>query len=180
MLHDCLQNLIGLSPAVTTSESDLYVVTLPGISLFNITKIADKTEQINGSNEPDPVVVYQECEQRAILTFRNAFIGAMSDCWHLNDLDVAECLICEYKRRLATALWWFIGHEIMVERVSSDRLNRFTTIDRKKAAEIRDEMFERAEYELKNLVRGIDPNNSDCADEPVQTSNIISKVLPVI
>ena len=92
---DCLKGLIGLSREVATSETGLYIVTLPGISLFNITKIADKTEQINTQNEPDPAVVFDECEERAILTFRNAFIGAMSDCWHLNDLDAAECLICE-------------------------------------------------------------------------------------
>ena len=180
MLLNCLQGLIGLSRDVATSDSNLYVVTLPGISLFNLTKIADKREQINAENEPDPVVVFQECEQRAVLTFRNAFIGAMSDCWHLNDLDVAECLICEHKFRLATALWWFIGHELMVERVSSDRLNRFTTIDRKKAGEIRDEMFKRAEFELQNLVKGLDPNKSGCSKQPVECANIITKVLPII
>jgi len=180
MTLDCLKGLIGLSKAVATSESDLYVVTLPGISLFNITKIADKTEQVNTSNEPDPIVVFNECEQRAILTFRNAFIGAMSECWHLNDLDVAECLICENKKRLATALWWFVGHELMVERVSSDRLNRFTTIDRKKAGELRDDMFQRAELELNNLIKGLDPNKSDCAEKPVQCADIMFKVLPII
>ena len=180
MMLDCLKGLIGLSREVATSESGLYVVTLPGISLFNITKIADKTEQINTANEPDPIVVFDECEDRAIGTFRNAFISAMSDCWHLADIDVAECLICENKKRLATALWWFVGHELMVERVSSDRLNRFTTIDRKKAAELRDDMFKRAEFELTNVTKGIDPNKSECSEEPIRCSNIITKVLPII
>ena len=180
MILDCLKNYVGLSREVAISESDLYVVTLPGISLHNITKIADRTEQTDFDKKPDPTVVFSECEDRAIGTFRNAFIGAMSDCWHLADLDVAECLICEHKRRLATALQWFIGHELMVERASSDRLNRFTTIDRKKAEELRGEMFQRAEYELKNVAKGIDPNKSDCAEEPVPCANIITKVLPII
>ena len=180
MLLDCLQNLIGLSPEVTTVESDLYVVHLPGISLCNITKIADKTEQINALNEPDPVVVFQECERRAILSFRNSFIAAMSECWNMSDLYVSECLICENKMRLATALWYFVGHELMVERYFSDRLNRFTTIDRKKADELRKELFNRAILELQNTIKGIDPNKSDCAKKPVECSNIIVKVLPIL
>ena len=180
MLLSCLQNLIGLSSEVATSDSGLYVVELPGISLKNITKIADKHEHVDALNEPDPIAVFKDCEKRAIGRFRNAFIAAMSDCWHLNDLDVAECLICEHKFRLATSLWWYIGHELMVERVSSDRLNRFTTIDFEKAEELREEMFKTAEYELVNLVKGIDPNKSTCAKKLVRPANIITKVLPVI
>ena len=177
---DCLIGLIGLSPAVETCESNLYVVNLPGISLHNLTKIADKTEQVNTSNEPGAAAVFAECEQRAVLTFRNAFIGAMSECWQLADIDLAECIICENKNRLATALWWYIGHELMTERVFSDRLNRFTTIDRKKAGELRDEMFKRAEYELRNVVKGLDPNKSGCSEKPIQCRNIVTKVLPII
>jgi hypothetical protein len=178
MTLDCLKGMIGLSAQVATVPSGLYVVTLPGISLFNITKIADRTEQINAQNNPDPQVVFDECEQRAILSFRNAFIAAMSKCWHLNDLDVAECLICENKDRLITSLWWWVGHEVLNERVSSNRLNRFTTIDREKAIELRAEYYERANVELENLVKGIDPNSSNCVpdDEPVRCSNTVTTV----
>jgi hypothetical protein len=175
---DCLKGLIGLSEQVEIVPSGLYVVALPGISLANITKIADKNEQADSRYEPDPQAVFNDCEKRAILRFRNAFIAAMSKCWHLNDLDVAECIICEYRARLATSLWWYMGHEIMVERVSSDRLNRFTTLDKKKAVELRDEMFDTATVELENLVKGLNPNSSGCIpdDDPVACGNIVTTV----
>lgn len=179
MTLDCLKGLIGLSDKVATSPTGLYVVTLPGISLFNIAKIADKTDQVSARGEADPQIVFDECEQRAILSFRNAFIAAMSTCWHLNDLDIAECIICENKDRLATSLWWYIGHEILVERSSSDRLNRFTTLEKSKAMDLSQTYFERANFELENLVKGLDPNNSDCVptDEPIECGNIITTVI---
>ena len=178
----CLKGLIGLHKDYWISGSGLYVNTLPGISVHNIRKIADKTEQIDAERHPDPKIVFEECEERAIIQFRGTFIAAMAECWNLFDLDVAECLICKLKNKLATSLWWYIGHEIMVERIGSDRLNRFTTIDTKKAENLRDEMLQRADYILQSTVRGIDPNTSDCGkveQKPCGTF-IIHKVLPCL
>jgi len=172
---ECLKGLIGLSAQVATCDSGLYVVDLPGISLSNIEKIADR----KSGEDVDPSVVFEQCERRALLSFRNAFIASMCDCWSI-DLDIAECLLCEYKSRLATALWWFVGYEILVERVSSDRLNRYTTMDRKKASELSAVFLERAETELKNLVRGLDPNKSSCVEEHMHCAEFITKVTPII
>ena len=171
---DCLKGYIGLSEQVATCESGLYVVALPGISLYNIEKIADKTDNA------DAIVVFQECENRALLTFRNSFIAAMCECWSTSDRDVVDCLLCENKERLASALWWYIGHEILTERIYSDRLNRFTTLDRKKASELREEFWGRAEIEMRNIVRGIDPSKSACLEEPVRCSEFITFVTPII
>jgi hypothetical protein len=176
---DCLKGYIGLSAQVATVESDLYVVTLPGISLYNLEKIADKTEQ-SVNSQPSAQIVFNECEQRAIHTFTSAFTAALNECYHLSDMAVIRCIICENREKLAVALWYFIGHEIMVERTATDRLNRFTTIDLKKAKELRDLFLDRAEYELAAAVKGINPHDSDCVEAPVECREMIRTVLPII
>jgi hypothetical protein len=176
---ECLQGYIGLSASVAAVESRLYVVTLPGISLHNIEKIADKTEQVTDS-KPDAQIVFDECEQRAIHSFTSAFTASMNDCYFISDMDIIECLICANKKKLAVALQYYIGHEIMIERMASDRLNRFTTIDHKKAKELRNFFLERAEYELAAAVKGIAPNDSDCVDTPVMRMENIRTVSPIL
>jgi len=177
---DCLQGYIGLSVGVAPVESNLYVVTLPGISMHNLEKIADKTEQVTADHKPDAGIVFAECEQRAIRTFTSAFTAGLNECYHLSDIHVIECIICANKPKIAVALWYFIGHEIMIERLSTDRLNRFTTIDLKKAKELRDLFIDRAEYELLAAVKGINPNDSECVQKPVECVEIIRTVLPII
>jgi hypothetical protein len=176
---DCLQGYIGLSAQVATVESHLYVVTLPGISLYNLAKIADKTEQAS-NHQPNVQIVFDECEQRAIHTFVSAFTAAMNECYHLSDIDIIECLLCANKRKLGVALWYYIGHEVMIERLSTDRLNRFTTLDLKKAKELRDLFIDRAEYELSMAVKGIHPYDGGCTEAPVERRERIRTVLPVI
>jgi hypothetical protein len=176
---DCLKGYIGLSVQVATAESNLYVVTLPGISLHNITKIADKTEQTS-DNLPSAQIVFNECEQRAIQTFVSAFTAAFNECYRLSDIDTIKCIICENKQKIAVALWYYIGHEIMIERTSTDRLNRFTTIDLKKAKELRDLLIDRAEYELSAAVKGINPHDSDCVEAPLECKEMIKTVSPII
>ena len=176
---ECLKNLIGLSEQVATCESGLYVVALPGISLVNVGKTVEKKGDL-GDFGDNVAAVFDECENRALLTFRNAFMASMCDCWSTSDRDVVDCLMCENKGRLASALWWYVGCEILTERMYSDRLNRYTTLDRKKASDIRDEFLERGEVELRNIVRGIDPSKSGCFESPVVYDAGIRVVAPVM
>lgn len=170
---DCLKGYIGLSVQVGTAESSLYACTLPGISLYNLDKIADKSEQADASG------VFPDCEQRAVQTFRSAFTAALNECYKVADVEVVECLICESKPKLAVALWYYIGHELMVERIASDRLNRFTTVDLKKAKELRDFFIDRAEYELNIAVKGVDIGGSECV-EHVEARFPIQTVTPIL
>jgi hypothetical protein len=176
---DCLKGYIGLSAQVATVESNLYVVTLPGISLHNIEKIADKTEQVT-NNQPDAQIVFNECEQRAIQTFISAFTAAFNECYQLSDIDTIKCIICANKQKIAVALWYYTGHEIMIERTATDRLNRFTTIDLKKAKELRDLFIDRAAYELSTAVKGIDPYAGGCVEAPRECNEMIKTVPPII
>lgn len=47
-------------------------------------------------------------------------------------------LLCANKKVFTNVLWYLLGVELMLERIFSDRLNRYTTIDAKKAKEQHD------------------------------------------
>lgn len=63
-----------------------------------------------------------------------------------------EALACNHKRALATSLWYLVGAELMLERLQSDRLNRYTTIDAAKARELREEYLLAFKNELKPAI----------------------------
>jgi hypothetical protein len=176
----CLKGYIGLSARVAAVESNLYVDTLPGISLNNLSKIADKTDQFGNEGEPDAKKVFDECEDNAIQTFISAFIAGINECYCISDTDVINCIICANKTKLGVALRYYIAHELMIERTVSDRLNKYTTIDLKKAKELRDMFIDRAQYELQIAVKGINPHDGDCTEVPIEHREMIKTVLPII
>lgn len=53
-----------------------------------------------------------------------------------------DSILCANKKIFTQCLWYLLGAELMFERMYSDRLNRYTTIDAKKAEQLRGE-FER-------------------------------------
>lgn len=171
---DCLKGYIGISPDIGTVESDLYLIELQGVTRDNLLKIASKPDQ------QDVQEVFNDCEKRAILSLKAAFKARLNECYRIANTDIIECLICENIEELAVALWYLIGAEVMSERQHSDRLNRFTTIDRKKAGELQTLFEERYAGELHNAVMGINPNDSDCVAQRVEHNGIVRKVLPIL
>ncbi len=80
-------------------------------------------------------------------------------------------IICAWKQKFATALWYNHGAELMIERIFSDRLNRYTTIDLKKAQELQKYFADTASNELATTLDGIDLVTWDCClncNAPVQ------------
>jgi hypothetical protein len=173
---NCLFSYIGVSPSGGEVASGLYLTGLPGVTLTNLNKIAGKGQD----DEQDADGVFKECEKRALLSFRSAFTAEINECYHISDIDVIECLMCENKEKLAVALWYYIGAEAMIERQGSDRLNRFTTIDRKKAGDLQSFFEQRGLFELKMAVRGISVDDSDCITRCVEHNNVIVTVEPVL
>jgi len=169
---NCLKDYIGISPSVGVVESNLYLTDLAGITLNNLEKIAEQKPE-----QEDFKAVFKDCEKRALMSFVGSFTASINECYHICDIDIINCLICENKKILGGALWYLIGAEYMIERIGSDRLNRFTTIDRKKAKEFQDFFAEKFAFELQNAVRSIDPNKNDCVDseviEPKQLTDFI-------
>ena len=71
-------------------------------------------------------------------------------------------LICSSKLLFALPLQYLIARELMTERIHSDRLNRYTTIDANKARELRDEFHSQYTQELTAVLDGINLNTADC------------------
>lgn len=165
-MFDCLIGLIGIGDGVLeTPESGLYVTTLPDINFNEIGKIAD-------SDQSDISKVWKDVELRGVLKFRTLFISELNNCHKINKIDLCECLICENKMLLATSLWYLLGAELMNERINSNRINRFTTIDKAKAKELRNDFMTLFHQELSISVSGIDIHSSECFEEPIEEKRI--------
>lgn len=154
---DCLIGFIGLSSVVGVSGSGLYLNTLPNLNTVSVNKIADE-------DQDDHVQVMKDIEERAIKRFRTHFIVELNKCYKISKREVAECLICENKDLLAEALHYLMGAEMMIERIGSSRINKYTTIDKATAQQSRLEFEQIFFHELHVAVLGININDSDCFD----------------
>jgi len=174
---DCLIGYIGLSGSFGIADSGLYVDGLPDISVTIAGKLTEKKE----SKDEDIVELWVEIEKRAILKFRTLFISEINRCFKLSNIDICECIICENRALLATSLWYLLGAEFMHERASSSRLNRFTTIEKSKAKELRTELMELFHSELAVSVAGINIHSSDCIEgNNVECNRVISTHTPIM
>lgn len=151
-MPDCLIDYVGLQACGGVYEeplSGLYINSLPGISLESIDKIAD-SEQITY------VGVWDDVQQQAKVRFKIDFITEVTKCYKITrDCDY-ETFICDNLELLANAWRYLLGNQLMIFRIYSTRLNRFTTIDLEAAKELRD--YYQVEYEkaLSQAVKLID------------------------
>lgn len=86
-------------------------------------------------------------------------------------------VVCTNKRHFATAFRLVLGIELMTERLYTSRLNKWTTVDLKRASQLRDEYEaqyrgddEQYEGELDKACGGIELDLADCclqADAPM-------------
>lgn len=136
---NCLTDYIGLKVCGNeTSGSGQFINTLPGISLESIDKIAD-SEQITYKG------VWDDVQEEAWNRFYIDVVNELTKCYELQPYCDYENLICENKSKLITSWKYLLGNQLMIFRLYTTRLNRFTTIDSKKAEELRD--FYQVEYE---------------------------------
>lgn len=155
---ECFTGFIGLLGCKSEAPgSGLYINSLPGVTLEMVNKIAD-SEQITYLG------VWKDIEQRGILRFRTSLMAQLNKCYQINERATVECIACEHKDLLATSLWLLLGSELMTERIYSDQINRYTTIDRAQAEELRAHFDVEYEKELALAVQGIDVEGSDCID----------------
>lgn len=136
---DCLIDYIGLKVCGNeTSGSGQFINSLPGISLESVDKIAD-SEQITYK------AVWDDAQAEAWNRFYTDVVNELSKCYQLQPYCDYETLICENKAKLITAWKYLLGNQLMLFRLYTTRLNRFTTVDYNKAIELRD--FYAVEYE---------------------------------
>ncbi|MDR2085754.1 MAG: hypothetical protein LBP72_01110 [Dysgonamonadaceae bacterium] len=158
---DCLTGYIGLASVVGTAESGLYLDALPGINLFNVLKIADSSQK-NPNGEYSVEKVFSDVQQRTILKFRTLFITEFNRCFKFYKRNGIDCLVCENRELLAVALWYLMGAEMSEECLRSDRINRYTTVDRQKIKEQKEGFLDAFYTEISAAIAGIDLEGSEC------------------
>jgi hypothetical protein len=145
----CFLNYIGLSYCTggvyDSPASGIYLNSLPGISIENIDKIAD-SEQVTYLG------VWDDVQKSALAQFRLDVINEMRKCWQLNKTCDYDALICDNIEELTLAWKYLLGVWLMIFRLNSDRVNRWTTVSREEAVELRD--FYQVEY-FKALSQGV-------------------------
>jgi len=165
---ECLVGLIGLDCSKGTAQSGLYLEQLPDINIGNVNKITDEG---NFTVEE----VFEDVEKRAILKFRTLFITEFNKCHRMYKREAIDCLICENKELLAEALWYLMGAEMLQQRLGSNRINRYTTVDRNKTKETKEYFEQEFERHLHTAVLGINLEESKCfEDENLNCRNIIT------
>lgn len=156
---ECYTGLVGILGCPGDEPgSGLYINSLPGVTLEMVDKIAD-SEQVTYLG------VWQEIEKRGIMKFRTALMAGLNKCYQINQRATVECIACENSDLLVTSLWYLLGRELMDERIYSNRINRYTTIDLDEAKELRDHFLVTFEQELAAALQGIDVKNSDCLQD---------------
>jgi len=137
----CFTDYIGLSYCGGVYEqppSGIYLNSLPGISIQNIDAIAEQ-EQITYLG------VWSDVQSSAVAQFRIDVIAEMNKCFKLNRSCDYDTLMCENIDVLTQAWKYCLAVWLLYFRLNSDRLNRYTTVDRKQAEELR--TFYQVEYE---------------------------------
>lgn len=165
---DCLKSYIGILGCGAPADepaSGLYINQLPGVNLEVIESIAD-AEQENFLG------VWADVETRALKKFTLTVKAELNKCYRITDSTAVSCLVCAGKDVFAVALWYFLGVELMIERTSSTRLNRFTTIDRDAAEKLKAEFYAEFQASLSDAVGSLNPCDSDCIDCPDSNETI--------
>lgn len=137
----CFQDYIGLSlcaGAYESPASGIYINSLPGLSMESLDKIADQ-EQVNYLG------VWEDVQANALPEFRIDIMAEIRKCYELDcDCDY-DALICENLETLTQAWKYKLGIWVLMFRLNSNRLNRYTTVTTESAKELL--AFYQAEYE---------------------------------
>jgi len=153
-----------------------------------ITSVSLDINNVNGYDASCDCVCYNMDSCNAYVT---GIKGAnqTSDSFGLSAIFSVKCtydnLVCNNKSNFLSSWAYLLGAELMTERIYSSRINRWTTIDKARATELRKE-FE-ARYmggvvsevkfagELTNAVYGLYLNQNDCCiecDSPIMYKNV--------
>jgi hypothetical protein len=76
-----------------------------------------------------------------------------------------ESIICANKDSFTYPLLYLMGAELMIERIFSNRINRYTTTDIQQAKELRDYFLSEYDKSIEVVIAGININTNDCCIE---------------
>jgi hypothetical protein len=83
-----------------------------------------------------------------------------------------DVLVCNYKNELATAWWYLLGAELMQERIYTDRINRYTTVDLSRAKDLRAQLKQDFMNELLTFVDSIHLTGDWCIECDAQVKRV--------
>jgi hypothetical protein len=153
----CLLNYIGLSYCESgvyeTPDSGIFLNTLPGMSIESIDKIATP-EQITY------LKVWNDVQLSAIPDFRSDVIAEIMRCYAIDCECDYDKMICDNINLLTQSFKYKLAIWLLIYRINTNRVNRYTTIDLQSAKDLR--TFYETEYRksLSQEVMCIDV--SDC------------------
>jgi hypothetical protein len=102
-------------------------------------------------------------------TYRNGhFAQSTDETYGLTATLGLQCsfdvLVCHYRQNLAVAWWYLLGSELMKERIYTDRVNRYTTVDLDRARELMQRLYNDYMNELLTFVESVDLQRDWCID----------------
>jgi len=111
--------------------------------------------------------IYTECSELLFGTYSSSFSNTGLN-YGLSVVYNLRCslsnLACYAKDLFALPLWYMLGSEMMMERMTSERINKWT-VDRKQAEELKAMYDIEAEKALKAAIAGASINDCDCCLE---------------
>lgn len=139
----CLTDYIGIRICESQEApgSGVYINSLPGISLQSIDGIAN-------DDQVTYAAVWTDVQTEAFARFETDFMVELNKCYNLNPYCDYDTLLCNNKRVLLQSWKYLLGNQLMLFRLYSTRLNRFTIVELDDAQKMLD--FYHVEYE-KNL-----------------------------
>lgn len=118
-----------------------------------------------------PCLVCDDCT----VTVQGAYSDSLEDPTNIttgtNSFGITGCfnvacsfysLVCRNKELFSGPWMCLLGSELMTERIYSERMNRFTTIGKKEAEELKDLFFKDFEDQVKEAIAGIQLDDNDC------------------
>ena len=145
--------------------SGIYLNSLPGISIESIDKIAN-------AEQATYLGVWEDIQAFAAAQFKMDLIAEISKCYEISKGCDYEEMICENVDELTLAWKYLLGVSMMIFRINSDRVTRWTTIGKEEAVELRN--FYQLEYE-KALKQGVLLMNTDsCCLECGGNPNVVT------
>lgn len=133
---NCFINHIGLTNCTTgvydVPASGIYLNSLPGITIENVDKVASN-DQITYLG------LWDDVQEFALAQFRLDVMNEIKKCYKINSDCDYDTLICANIDDLTLAWKYLLGASLMIFRLNSDRLNRWTTIGREQAQGLLDQ-----------------------------------------
>lgn len=146
------------------SPSGLFINRDLPISLEMIDKIADSEQQTF-------LGVWEEVQTIGIRKFLIRVRAGYKELFNACNLE--DAWFCDNKEYLALPLLYFLGAELMYARIYSSRINRYTTVDAKKARELKSDFDSQFLTELKSALEIIGSPEEKQSNEVFQFIEVI-------